>query len=127
MTWNKLFINKQNVERSTDRAVLVKMPKNSVYNGWKFWHPAKLVREEGGEGYFLSLSFSDDWLFRLFKTYKVEKDPQMKVAPEDVIEAFAGSDESIRMMSKQSSESYLNVIEPEPINKKIEVDESLKR
>lgn len=125
--WNKLFFNKQNVEYESDRAILINMPNQSIYKGWKFWHPAKLVREEGGNGYFYSLSFTDNWEFRLFKSYKQGQNPQKTVSPDEIIEAFKRSDESIRPQAKESSDSYLNVTEPKPINRDVEVDESLKR
>ena len=125
--WNKIHFNSQNIEKETDKSALIKMPVSSVYNGWKFWHPAKLVREEGGNGYFYSLSFTDDWEFRLFKPYKSGQNPQKTVAPDEIIEAFKGSDESIKGQAKESSDSYLEVTEPEPVYKEVEVDESLKR
>ena len=125
--WHSIFFNKQNVEYETDRAILINMPSRSVYNGWQFWHPAKLVREEGGNGYFLSLSFTDDWSFRLFKSYKRGQNPQKTVSPVEIKEAFQASDESIRPQAKESSDSYLKVTDPEPITKEVEVDESLKR
>lgn len=125
--WNKLFFNKQNVEYESDRVILINMPNQSIYKGWKFWHPAKLIREEGGNGYFLSISFTDDWEFRLFKNYKNKPNPEKKVGAEEIKDVFAASDESIRPQAKESSDSYLKVTEPEPINKEVEVDESLKR
>ncbi len=125
--WNKLFFNKQNVEYESDRVILINMPNQSIYKGWKFWHPAKLIREEGGNGYFLSISFTDDWEFRLFKNYKNKPNPEKTVGAEEIKDVFAASDESIRPQAKESSDSYLNVTEPDPIYKEVEVDESLKR
>jgi len=127
MTWNKLYFNKQNIERESERAVLIKLPSSSNYAGWMLWHPSKLIREEGGNGYFLSLSFTDDWSFRLFKNYKNKPNPEQMVEPKEIIEAFKGSDEMIRSQATESSDSYLEVIEPKPITKEVEVDESLKR
>ena len=125
--WNTIFFNAQNIEHETNKAILIDMPSKSVYSGWKFWHPTKLVREEGGNGYFLSLSFTEEWKFKLFKNYKKQPNPEKIVGAEDIIEAFKTSDESIRHQARESSESYLEVTEPEPINKDVEVDESLKR
>jgi len=127
LMWNRIFFNKQNIEHETDRGTLINMPNKSEYNGWKFWHPSKLVREEGGNGYFLSLSFTDDWKFRLFKSYKKKPNPQKNIGSEEIKIAFQASDESIDARVKDSSKSYLNVTEPTPVDKDVEVDDSLKR
>ena len=63
--WNKIFFNAQSIQGETSSSVLIKMPNSSQYNGWCFWHPRKLVREQGGKGYHLSFSFSDEWAFNL--------------------------------------------------------------
>ena len=62
--WHKIKISANNIEASTDKAVLIKMKRNSNYDGFVFWHPAKLVREEGK---MLTFSFNDEFKFNLKK------------------------------------------------------------
>lgn len=44
MEWKNINISKNNIDTETARSVLIKMPHNSEYDGYKFWHPSKLVR-----------------------------------------------------------------------------------
>ena len=60
MKWKSIQINKQNVKHDTGRTVLIAMPHNSNYDGYEFWHPAKLVRD-GYNSYAVSLSYTDDF------------------------------------------------------------------
>ena len=65
--WSKIFFNAQSIQRETSSAVLIQMPNRSEYAGYSFWHPRKLVREQGGNGYHLTFSFTEDWTFKLKK------------------------------------------------------------
>ena len=58
--WHKIKISANNIEASTDKAVLIKMKNNSNYNGFVFWHPAKLLRKEGT---MYTFSFNDEFKF----------------------------------------------------------------
>lgn len=40
--WHKITISANNIEASTDKAVLIKMKHNSNYDGFVFWHPKKI-------------------------------------------------------------------------------------
>ncbi|MGL5548702.1 MAG: hypothetical protein ACRDD4_03230 [Culicoidibacterales bacterium] len=62
--WNKIYIDNNQIETNTDRAVLINMPQKSSYAGYKFWHPAKLVRKDA---HLYSVSFNETFEFKLFK------------------------------------------------------------
>ena len=83
--WKNLFINVQNIETETEKAVLIKMPNNSEYAGYCFWHPQKLIRA-GKHSYSIALSYNDDFVFKL-KKYGQGKYNKSKVI--DAIELTA--------------------------------------
>lgn len=66
--WKSININKQNVKADTGSAMLIACPHNSSYDGWCFWHPAKLIRA-GRHRNALSLSYTEEFEFTL-KKYK---------------------------------------------------------
>lgn len=66
MKWNKVIISINNIEAETDKAVLIKMKHNSNYDGFVFWHPAKLVRAED-KMFSFSFSFNEKFTFNLKK------------------------------------------------------------
>ncbi len=43
MDWLKIALNRNQIEGSTPKALLLKMPNKSDYEGFIFWIPAKLV------------------------------------------------------------------------------------
>lgn len=64
--WKNIDINKNLIKAESERAVLIAMPHNSEYDGYKFWHPSKLVRDSwvGGK---VSIGYTNDFVFRLKK------------------------------------------------------------
>ena len=64
--WRNIIINNTNIETATNKAILIKMPNNSKYKGYMFWHPAKLVRTVKDKKN-LSLSYTEEFSFKLFK------------------------------------------------------------
>ena len=68
--WHKVHFNFQNVVAVTGKAVLIQMPHKSKYDGFKFWHPIKLIGVEGGIEVLKTFSFRDDFKFNLFKYEK---------------------------------------------------------
>ena len=61
--WKNIVINSNNVVTATDKAVLIKIPRSKL----KFWHPAKLVRYKGKNNYLISIGYTDDFNFKLFR------------------------------------------------------------
>ena len=45
--WKKINIVENNIEAITNKAYLIKMPNNSNYKGYKFWHTDKLIKKDG--------------------------------------------------------------------------------
>ena len=62
--WKNIEINVQNIDFNTEKSVLIKMPHNSDYDGYKFWHPSKLVRN-GSNSYAVKIGYTDDFIFKL--------------------------------------------------------------
>lgn len=104
--WKNININKNMIKAETGRSVLIAMPHSSEYDGFKFWHPAKLVRE-GRHGAAASIGYSDEFVFHL-KKYGNGKYNKFDVISEIIInaeefeEAFGVTDENI------SSKKYVN-------------------
>lgn len=128
--WKTINFNKQNIEHETERATLIKMPNNSKYSGYKFWHPSKLVRTTGGNGYFMSFSYTDSFKFKLIKTgngkwNKSEIIDEVTISANEIEDAFETVSTEISGYDCVS-DTYLNVTEPKKINiKRVEIIEEL--
>lgn len=64
--WKNLEANSNLIQTDTGTAVLIKIPKQDFV----FWHPAKLVRTSGKNGYKMSIGYTDDFTFKIFKQGK---------------------------------------------------------
>ncbi len=125
--WKNIEINLQNIEFETEKATLIKMPNKSEYAGYKFWHPSKLIRY-GSHSYARSLSYTNDFTFKLFKNGKGKHNKfdivdKIEIGADEFEEAFDIMSENIR---DKNEETYLIVNEPEKITKKVEIAECLK-
>lgn len=121
--WKQIEINKQNIVYDTGSSTLVKMPNKSKYAGYKFWHPSKLIRY-GNNDYARTLSYTDEFVFKLFKQdkkFKTIDDKEIDI--EELENAFDCMEDCTRAKSK---ETYLIVQEPPKIDKEIEIEEVLK-
>ena len=92
--WRKIPFNLQNVAHETDHGILIQMPHNSAYDGFKFWTSKKLVRE-GRHSYECLLSVNADMKFKLQKNgngkynrFKVIAEHE--VSADELAEAFGG-------------------------------------
>ena len=80
-------------------AVLIYCPHNCDYDGFCFWHPAKLIRDGRNKGA-VSISYTDEFTFHL-KKFGGGKHNKFDVIAEDEIDAqdfemmFGAIDESI--------------------------------
>lgn len=81
--WKSFAVSKDNIEISTSKAVLIRMPQKSAYAGFMFWHPAKLVRH-GEHPYAKRISYTDDFEFRLFKRGKGRSNYNQKIAEKSI-------------------------------------------
>jgi len=92
--WIKVTVNVQNIKAETEKAVLIAMPHSSDFDGFEFWHPKKLVRQcKIGKGWNYSMSFTDEFEFRLKKMgqgkyNKSEVIAEQTILAEDIKEAF---------------------------------------
>ncbi|MDF1618778.1 hypothetical protein [Petrocella sp. FN5] len=88
--WNNIVINGNQIEVITEKSVLIKMPKASGYEGYKFWHTIKLVRRKGG---MYTFSFNEEFVFELKKNGKGKWNSrsiisEMSIDAEEMIKAF---------------------------------------
>lgn len=127
MKWKNIEINKQNIESETRKATLIKMPNNSKYANYKFWHPSKLVKN-GSNSYARSLGYTDEFTFKL-KKYGNGKWNKYDVIDEIeiTVEEFEKAFECMENCTKEKSkETYLVVTEPKKIEIDVVVNEELK-
>lgn len=124
--WYQIEIHGNNIEAGTGRADLIKMKSNSNYSGYKFWHPAKLVRSKKGN---YTFSFTEDFTFKLFKNgngkwNKYDKIDEVEIGFEEMINEW-GLDLSDFEEEVEEKESYVEVVEPEKVDKEVEVIKEL--
>lgn len=123
--WKNIEINLQNIEYDTGKASLIKMPNKSKYAGYKFWYPNKLIRY-GSNSYARNLGYTDEFIFKLKKYSKGKYNSrkiinELEISAEEFGEAFGYS-----IDDANSQEAYLHIIEPQKIEKDIEIKEELK-
>lgn len=128
--WKTINFNIQNIEYTTYNATLITMPKKSKYAGFKFWHPSKLVRDNGGKGYFKSFSYTDQFEFKLFKNGNGKYNgheiiDEIILTPKEIEEAFDITNKNIDSANNQNKETFVEVKKPNKINVEVDVNEEL--
>lgn len=125
--WKNININAQNIKGETIKALLIKMPNNSEYKGYCFWHTRKLVRK-GRNSNSVSIGYTDGFTFKLIKygngkynKYDIIKEIEIDV--EEFENAFSVMDENIKEKTfKNEYETY----KPQPKEvEKVEVENDL--
>lgn len=125
--WKTINFNALSIEHETAKSVLIKMPNNSEWHGYKFWHPLKCIHTlDKGNGYFKTFSYTDSWEFTIFKTNKKgDRTAKQILNAEEIERAFEVVNEQIG--ADASTESYLEIEEPKKVEKTVSVDNELKR
>ena len=83
-TWKKILFNIQNIETETDKAVLINLPHNSNYDGWKLWVSKKLIKE-GSHSYTRSILCTDSFTFKI-----ISDGDEKTLTANELEEAFNG-------------------------------------
>lgn len=115
--WKTINFNALSIEYETAKAVLIKMPNNSEWHNYKFWHPSKCVRtSDKGKGYFKTFSYTNSWEFTIFKNNKKgDRTAEQILSAEEIERAFEVVNEKIG--ADASTESYLEIEEPKKLIK----------
>lgn len=112
MSWKNITINASQIEKQTERGVLIKVPGTD----YKFWHPSKLLRSNGAR---YSFGYTDEFKFRLFKQgqgryNKFEKFDEHEVSAEEIEGYFAGNIRSAENEHKSNRiHAAVEITEPE--------------
>lgn len=65
--WESIIVTRDQVGDIVGNSVVIHMPRSSDYDGWYFFHPAKLVRQRN---WYYTISFTKEFKFNLRKNGK---------------------------------------------------------
>lgn len=83
--WKNVTANSNLIQAETEKAILIKLPKSEFV----FWHPSKLVRTSGKNGYHMSIGYTDEFTFNTFKQGKGRYNKTEKIAEKQItVEEF---------------------------------------
>ena len=109
-------INRNQVKRSTGRALLIAMPHNSDYDGFTFWFPEKLV-DEGRHDEAIRLCIPVSFEFKLRrtspKTFKVLAEEELNAY--QLVEQFQNDDTTVFLISLKAGGTGLNLTAAEAV------------
>lgn len=97
--WKNINVNINQIKLNTGRAILINCPHNSEYDGFSFWHPAKLVRS-GKHSASVSIGYTEDFKFKLIKYGKGKYNSrdiidEIEISVEEFEEMFEVENQSI--------------------------------
>jgi len=124
--WKGIQINTNSIEARTDKAVLFNCPHKSSYDGYSFWHPAKLVLG-GSHSAAVNVRYTEDFEFTLRRHGKNKNIlAEKKISAREFESIFKTVNENISA-PRQKDEYEVHV--PQEITGMAEatVDESLRR
>lgn len=115
--WKSININDNLIKASTERSVLIAMPHSSQWDGYCFWHPAKLVRE-GRNSASCSVSYHEGFTFRLKKYGKGRYNSREAIAESEINaadfeEAFGAVNANIQSKANPYETHKPEKLEPE--------------
>lgn len=73
--WKNIKANSNLIQASTEKAVLIKLPKSEFL----FWHPAKLVKTMGKNSYLMSIGYTNEFIFKVFRNGKGQYNKTTKI------------------------------------------------
>lgn len=95
--WKNIYINTNLIQNFTSKSYLFKLPKTSKYAGYLFWHPDKCVHSVYGREDVLSIGYTDDFTFKIFKQGKnFNKLDEKTITVKEFVEIFENMDKNIR-------------------------------
>lgn len=128
--WRKFALNIQNIETTTQKGVLIKLPNKSLFKGFKFWASKSLLRD-GRHSYENILLVRDEEIELIKSSSKNVVTTRKKVSADKVAEAFGGWIVGFTNTSKRNFNEEEVIIEkhvPETLEAvEIEPDEDLLR
>ncbi|MGY3724622.1 hypothetical protein SAMN05421767_11028 [Granulicatella balaenopterae] len=93
--WKKIYFKAKNIESISEKAVLIRFPKESELRDYLMWYPKKFITVESDDGFTLSFVYREDFTFKIFHkdwNYKKRTKKYSEITLDELIAAF-GVDE----------------------------------
>lgn len=111
--WKNIYINSNLIQNATSKSYLFKLPNNSKYAGFLFWHPVKCIHYISNRNDIVSVGYTDDFTFKIFKQGKnFNKLDEKTITVKDFEEIFEKMDSNIRpfVKNKWSKNKDIDII-----------------